>query len=84
MASPTFLVELQSDSHGFVRVPLELYEANPCYILHLCITGRYNWIKAQSRQSAKLFLQSSELILPQPLGSEWRGREGHTRWRERG
>jgi hypothetical protein len=50
-----------------------------------------NCWKPQSRQSAKLFLQSSELGLPQPLkrrrvcplppGS---GGEGHTRWRERG
>ncbi len=40
----------------------------------------------QSRQSAKLFLQSPELALPQPLT---RRRvcpppRGHTRWRERG
>jgi hypothetical protein len=43
----------------------------------------------QSRQSAKLFLQSSELVLPQPLTvcatppPRFWG-EGHTRWRERG
>jgi len=49
MASPTFLVELESDSHGFVRVPLELYEANPRYILHLRITGIYNSIKDINR-----------------------------------
>jgi hypothetical protein len=52
--------------------------------------GGGGWF-AQIRQSAKLFLQSSELGLPQPLtprrvvppppGS---GGEGHTRWRERG
>jgi hypothetical protein len=52
---------------------------------------------AQSRQSAKLFHQSLELGLPQPLTSLTRRRvcppphhplwfrgEGHTRWRERG
>ncbi len=45
---------------------------------------------AQSRQSAKLFLQSSELGLPQPLTHRrecppplWFGGEGHTRWRGR-
>jgi hypothetical protein len=43
----------------------------------------------QSRQSAKLFLQSSEFGLPQPV-TRWRvfppgsGGGGHTRWRERG
>jgi hypothetical protein len=45
----------------------------------------------QSRQSAKLFLQSSELRLPQPITRRqvcpppplFRG-GGHTRWRERG
>jgi hypothetical protein len=38
----------------------------------------------QSRQSAKLFLQSLELGLPQPLtrARVFRG-EGHTRWKER-
>ncbi len=47
--------------------------------------------KPQSRQSAKLFLQSSELGLPQPLTHRrvlppplWLRGEGHTRWRERG
>jgi hypothetical protein len=46
--------------------------------------------KPQSRQSAMLFLQSSELGLPQPLNpwgvcpSPRFGGEGHTRWRERG
>jgi hypothetical protein len=47
---------------------------------------------AQSRQSAKLFLKSSELGLPQPLARRrvchppplWFRGEGHTRWRERG
>ncbi len=46
---------------------------------------------AQSRQSAKLFLQSSELGLPQPLTRRrvcpppaWFRGEGYTRWRERG
>ncbi len=43
---------------------------------------------AQSRQSAKLFLQSSELGLPQPLTRRrecppWLWGEGHTRWRGR-
>jgi hypothetical protein len=46
--------------------------------------------QAQSRQSGKLFHQSSELRLPQPLTRRrvcppprfWG--EGHTRWRERG
>jgi hypothetical protein len=46
----------------------------------------------QSRQSAKLFLQSSEFGLPQPLTCRrvppppppWFRGEGHTRWRERG
>jgi hypothetical protein len=47
----------------------------------------------QSRQSAKLFLQSSELGLHQPLTRRrvcppppnlWYRGEGHTRWRERG
>ncbi len=48
----------------------------------------------QSRQSAKFFLQSSELGLPQPLTHWqvfpipppplWFQGEGHTRWRERG
>ncbi len=81
---PTFLVELESDSHGFVRVPLELYEAHPRYILHLRIIGRYNWIKAMSRQSAKLYLQSSELgPPPPPPGSGGRGTLAG-RWRERG
>jgi hypothetical protein len=47
---------------------------------------------SQKRQSAKLFLQSSELGLPQPLTRKracppppprfWG--DGHTRWRERG
>ncbi len=41
---PTFLVELESDSHGFVRVPLELYEAHTRYILHLQ-EDTYNWIQ---------------------------------------
>jgi hypothetical protein len=54
------------------------------------IGGHGQWA-TQSRQSAKPFLQSSELGLPQPLtrrrvctlpfGS---GGEGHTRWQERG
>jgi hypothetical protein len=43
----------------------------------------------QSRQSAKISLQSSELGLPHPLTREcapplWYRGEGHTRWRERG
>ncbi len=45
----------------------------------------------QSRQSAKLVLQSSELGLPQPFTRRpvcpppfWFRWEGHTRWRERG
>ncbi len=40
----------------------------------------------QSRQSAKLFLQSSELGLPHPLvlPNLWSGGGGHTRLRERG
>jgi hypothetical protein len=45
----------------------------------------------QCRQSAKLFLQSSELELPHPLArrrvcppSLWFGEEGHTRWRKKG
>ncbi len=46
----------------------------------------------QSRQSAQLFLQQSELWLPQPLTRRrvcpppllWFRGEGHTRWRERG
>jgi hypothetical protein len=52
----------------------------------------HSYMRAQSTQSAKLFLQSSELGLPQPLTPRqvcppplprfWR--EGHTRWRERG
>jgi hypothetical protein len=37
----------------------------------------------QSRQSAKLFLQSPELGLPQPLTRRFWG-EGHTCWQERG
>jgi hypothetical protein len=45
--------------------------------------------QSQSRQSAKLFLQSSDgigtrrlcFVPPRPL---WFGGEGHTRWRERG
>jgi hypothetical protein len=48
--------------------------------------------RSQSRQSAKLFLQSSELGLLQPLTRRrvcpptlwFRGEEGHTRWRKRG
>jgi hypothetical protein len=47
-------------------------------------------LRAQSRQSAKFFLQLSELGLPQPLTRRrvcppprcWG--EGHTRWLERG
>jgi hypothetical protein len=45
----------------------------------------------QSRQSAKFFLQSLELGLPQPLNRTrvfpfpfWFRGEGHTRWLERG
>jgi hypothetical protein len=49
---------------------------------------RFRGFCPQSRQNAKLFLQSSELGLPQPLtrrriSPPFRG-EGHTRWRERG
>jgi hypothetical protein len=56
-----------------------------------CVTdtppmGKHTF-RPQSRQSAKLFLQSSELGLPQPLTPrrvcEFWG-EGHIRWRERG
>jgi hypothetical protein len=38
-------------------------------------------VQSQSRQSAKPFLQSSELGLPQPLPA---GECEHTRWRKRG
>jgi hypothetical protein len=50
-----------------------------------------HWYAAQNRQSAKLFLQSSELGTPQPSPAGecatppprfWG--EGHTRWRHRG
>jgi hypothetical protein len=47
-------------------------------------------VGAQSRQSAKLFLQSSELGLPHPSPAgecalpPLLGGEGHTHWRERG
>ncbi len=51
----------------------------------------WHW-RPQSRQSAKLFLQSSELGLPQPLTRRrvcpppplWHRGKEHTRWRERG
>jgi hypothetical protein len=52
--------------------------------------GEVRTLGPKSRQSAKLFLQSSELGLPQPLTcrqacpSLWFRGEGHTRWRERG
>jgi hypothetical protein len=52
------------------------------YVVHLYCT-------AQSRQSAKLFLQSSDWDSPNPSPADefapprfWG--EGHTRWRERG
>ncbi len=49
----------------------------------MLLADRRSW--PQSRQSAKLFLQSSELGLPQPLNPPPRfWGEGHTRWRERG
>jgi hypothetical protein len=55
-----------------------------------CLLLRTRESDSHSRQSAKLFLQSSELGLPQPLTcrrvcppSRFWG-EGHTRWRERG
>jgi hypothetical protein len=51
--------------------------------------GQVHGSHPQSRQSAKLFLQSSELGLPQPLTRRrvcppkfWG--EGYTRWREKG
>jgi hypothetical protein len=57
-------------------------------VLHFSIQNHF--FSPQSRQSAKPFLQSSELGLPQPLTSRrvcpppWFWGEGHTRWRERG
>ncbi len=57
-----------------------------------CLHARHLWtFRPQSRLSAKLFLQSSELGLPHPTTRRRacpppplnRG-EGHTRWREKG
>jgi hypothetical protein len=55
-----------------------------------CVQNRGE--RAQRRQSAKLFLQSSDLGLPQPLTRRrlspppplWFRGKGHTSWRERG
>ncbi len=50
------------------------YSHSCTYEYRILSRWKFIWHQPQSRQSAKLFLQSSELGLPQPL----------TRWRERG
>jgi hypothetical protein len=58
----------QKDAFHHITIVLSCAETpkslNPCngHLLHVLVK-----FKAQSRQSAKLFLQSSELGLPQPL-----------------
>ncbi len=68
------------------------YKNNPTGQLRVCgakdVLGQVS-VQTQSRQSAKLFLLSSELGLPHPSPAGecaplWFGVEGHTRWREKG
>ncbi len=72
--------------YGVHRVPLNSLSPNLLSNLTLL-----KFPHPQSRQSAKLILQSSELGLPQLLtrrrvcpSSPWFRGEGHTRWPEKG
>jgi hypothetical protein len=79
--------EMINDEYTYAHKPYVIFCSDPCMVIHIFISSSiFCELEAQSRQSTKLYLQSSELGLPHPLTpSHPPGSEGkHTRLREMG